>query len=78
MVEQKLKSKGGIQGRMGLKFHSKLFEIIEAKRANKTSPGNKDIQIEIITDLIIRNGNWKKLENEIINLDKEELKKLWN
>lgn len=65
-----MENKYGIQARIGKRFsdqveHVKMQRIIDGKSTEKHST-------RIITDLIVRHNNFKKIIEDIINLSEDE------
>ncbi len=72
--EKKIKKIGGIQTRMGFKFHREM-EKIQLGRI-KNGKTKEKTSIEKITNMIVRHTEaWGKISNDIINAEEEEVRK---
>lgn len=76
MEIEKIKTNGGVPARIGKRFHSEI-ERIKTERIKKGKSKDK-ISTEKITNLIVRhNDSWGDISKDIINLEEEELERVW-
>lgn len=71
------KTNGGIQARMGERFHKEIERIKDERLRNGKSKDR--VSTERITNLIVRHKeSWNSIAKDIINAEEGELEKVWN